>query len=193
MKKFIIAFIGLCAATCGNAQTYLDHLQHKEQGQATVTVTESKEIDALVNGKPTAQPTPPAKKTTPKPERTTPKETKNTEPKHQAAVTNDEAEPTTVHTSHKVMRQGYKVNGYRIQVYYGGNTREDKNKAQQIGNSIKMRFPSQPVYTHYYNPHWTCRVGNFRTYEEANDMLQAIKKAGFTQATIMKGKITVQY
>jgi translation initiation factor 1 (eIF-1/SUI1) len=36
-------------------------------------------------------------------------------------------------------------------------------------------------------------VGNYRTYEEAHQMLISLRKQCFTQATIVKGKITVQY
>ncbi|MBQ7471138.1 MAG: SPOR domain-containing protein [Prevotella sp.] len=188
MNKVLIILISLCAALNSNAQTYLDHLQQQQQGQGTVTVTESKEIDQLVNGATSVSETPSKPTAT-----TTPKTTTITTEKPRQVLTPEEnVDPATVDTSHKVLRQGVKVTGYRIQAFYGGNTREDKIKAQQVGNNIKMRFPSQPVYVHFYNPHWTCRVGNFQSYEEAQEMLQNMKKAGFTQATLLKGKITVQ-
>ena len=46
---------------------------------------------------------------------------------------------------------------------------------------------------HFYSPRWICRVGNYRTYEEAHQMLVSLRKLGYTQATIVKGKITVSY
>ena len=95
--------------------------------------------------------------------------------------------------SKKVMRQSYKINGYRVQAYLGGNSRADREKAQQIGNAIKRKYPLEPIYVHFYSPRWTCRVGNYRTYEDAKKMLDNIKKMGYKQATILKGKITVQY
>ena len=49
MKRIIILFItALCMNAAAWAQTFTEHLQQK-QGQATVTVTQSKEIDKLVN------------------------------------------------------------------------------------------------------------------------------------------------
>jgi hypothetical protein len=36
-------------------------------------------------------------------------------------------------------------------------------------------------------------MGNYRTYEEALQQLQEVKRLGYTAATIVKGKITVQY
>ena len=99
----------------------------------------------------------------------------------------------TIDTSKKVMRKSYKVNGYRVQAYLGGNSRADREKAEQIGNAIKKKYPLEPIYVHFYSPRWTCRVGNYRTYEEATKMLNNLRKMGYKQATILKGKITVQY
>lgn len=91
----------------------------------------------------------------------------------------------------KVMRGARKVTGYRVQAFAGGNTRADKTKAQQAGNDIKMRFPDQPIYVHFYSPRWICRVGNYRTLNEATHMLNAIKGMGYKAAVIVKGQITV--
>ena len=93
----------------------------------------------------------------------------------------------------KVMRNSYKVTGFRVQAYAGGNTRQDRQTAEQVGNNIKANIPGEPVYVHFYSPRWICRVGNYRTYEEAHQMLLAIRKLGYKQASIVKGKISVQY
>lgn len=95
--------------------------------------------------------------------------------------------------SKKVMRKSYKINGYRVQVFAGGNSRNDRQKAEQIGNNIKNLFPTEPVYTHFYSPRWICRMGNYRTYEEARAMLLKVKAAGYKEAVIVKGKISVAY
>ena len=105
----------------------------------------------------------------------------------------DEMEIPTVDMRKKVMRRSYKVNGYRVQVFAGGNSRRDKIKAQQAGNAVKMAFPEQPVYVHFYSPRWICRVGNFRSYEEASKVMRQIRKMGYRQACIVSGKITVAY
>ena len=98
-----------------------------------------------------------------------------------------------VDMSKKVMRNSYKVTGYRVQAYAGGNSRADRQKAENIGSAIKMRFPDQPVYVHFYSPRWICRIGNYRTFQEASNMLKAIKAMGYKQACIVKGKISVAY
>lgn len=103
----------------------------------------------------------------------------------------DEMSIPTIDMRKKVMRGSRKVTGYRVQAFAGGNTRADKMKAQQAGNAIKMRFPDQPIYVHFYSPRWICRVGNYRSLGEAEKMLRAVRKMGYKAATIVKGKITV--
>lgn len=101
-------------------------------------------------------------------------------------------EPTTVDTRKKVMRGSYKVTGYRVQVFAGGNTRADRQKAESTGKTVKMNFPDQPVYVHFYSPRWICRMGNYRELSEAQEYLRKVKALGFRSATLVKGKITVQ-
>ena len=105
----------------------------------------------------------------------------------------DNVDLPPVDTRKKVMRNSRKVNGYRVQAFAGGNSRQDRNKAQSIGNNIKQHFPSEPVYVHFYSPRWICRVGNYRSFAEAEAMLKQLKKLGYQSACIVKGKITVQY
>ena len=104
-----------------------------------------------------------------------------------------ETDIPTVDMRKKIPLRSYKVNGYRVQVFAGGNSRNDRLKAERIGNAIKMRYPDQPVYVHFYSPRWICRVGNFRSLEEARKMLAKVKAMGYRQACLVKGKITVQY
>ena len=104
----------------------------------------------------------------------------------------DENETPAVDMSKKVMRSSYKVTGYRVQAFAGGNSRADRLKAEQTGNAIKLKFPDQPVYVHFYSPRWICRVGNFRSQAEAQKMLAKVRAMGYKQACLVKGKITVQ-
>jgi hypothetical protein len=88
-------------------------------------------------------------------------------------------------------RHGYKTTGYRVQAFAGGNTRRDRQRAEQTGNAIRQLFPGEDVYVRFYSPRWVCRVGNYRTYEEAHEKMLAIRKMGYESATIVKGKIIV--
>lgn len=172
----------VCALNAG-AQTYLDHLQLSEAGKGKVTVHQSHELDELINGI-NAEKSVVKKTTTP---------TTKSKPAVEKKTSTDEVgdDITIVDTSKKVMRGAHKVTGYRVQVYAGGNSRNDKTKAERIGNEIKAAFPGQPVYVHFYSPRWICRMGNFRTYEEAQAMLSRVKAAGYSQASLVKGQITV--
>lgn len=125
---------------------------------------------------------------------------KTTEPKKKDEANTSESADTdfdidipTVDLRKKVMRKSYKTMGFRVQVFAGGNSRNDRQKAQNIGNDIKMNYPDQPIYVHFYSPRWICRVGNYRSYEEAHHMLLNVKRLGYKQACIVKGKISIQY
>lgn len=193
MKRILFLILIMVCALNASAQTYLEHLQTREAGKGTVTVHESSDIDKLVNG--TCPMVVEIKKTTApvakKPEKKeTASESRETAKKNPVTTT-DEMNISDVDTSKKIMRNAYKVQGYRVQVYAGGNSRKDKQKAEQISNEIKSLFPGQPVYCHFYSPRWICRMGNYRTYEEAQQILSSVKNLGYTQASIVKGQITV--
>ena len=204
MKVIAALLTLLCVASTSSAQTFTERLQRNVAGKGKVTVVHSAAIDKLVNGnQPDATPTKPKPVT---PADTDKKATTHNEDKkthteatktHTVATkTNDSKDDfdiPTVDMRKKVMARSYKVNGYRVQAFAGGNSRTDRQKAQNIGDAIKMQFPEQPVYVHFYSPRWICRVGNYRTYEEAHAMLLELKKMGYQQATIVKGKISVQY
>ncbi len=220
MKQFVITlFIILSSSVTCQAQKYLDHIQQKAPGLGTVTVHQSKAIDELVNGKATApQDNKTTTKTTPQDNKTvepqhksevqhktTETQHKTTETQHKTTETQhnnataksdsnkQENETPVVDMRKKVMRKSYKVPGYRVQAYAGGNSRNDRMKAEQTGNALKMSFPDQPVYVHFYSPRWICRMGNFRNLNEAQKMLAKVKAMGYKQACLVKGQISVQY
>ncbi len=221
MKQFVtLLIIILSSAMASHAQTYLEHLKQKEPGKGIVTVNQSKAIDELVNGK-QVSPQDDKTKTQPQNKNITPinkngeYQHKDINPLHKEANTTqqkaannsathennatkaepkkEEPEIPVVDMRKKVMRKSYKVTGYRVQVYAGGNSRNDRLKAEQTGNNIKMNFPDQPVYVHFYSPRWICRMGNFRSLGEAQKMLSKVKAMGYKQACLVKGQITVQY
>ena len=89
------------------------------------------------------------------------------------------------------MSNSKRVTGYRVQVFAGGNTREDRAKANEVGAKLKAQIPGQPIYVHFYSPRWCCRCGNFLNQEEAKKMMQRLYKAGFKNACVVKTIITV--
>lgn len=188
-----------CFSAADAQSSFTQRLQQSKNGEGKITVTQDKAIDELVNGP--AVVTTPAK---PKKDNNTatnqekekekkpePKETK--EPKVVTVERHDTVNVDNPEEIQKKIMKGVKVPGYRVQVFAGGNTRNDRLKAERIGSEIKGLFPGVPVYVHFYSPRWICRMGNYRTYEEAHEVLERVKNNGFQSAIIVKGKITVQY
>ena len=200
MKR--IAVIAILTTGClggVQAQTFLDRLKKPAKDKAVVTVTQDAAIDKLVNGDITAKTTVVNKKehaASTKKESAHSASTKKESAHSASTTTTPPASSSTIEEpdmSNKVMKNSYKVMGYRVQAFAGGNKRDDRQAAENVGTAIKRRFPEQPIYVHFYSPRWICRVGNFRTYEEAHAMLVEIREMGYKQASIVKGKISVQY
>ena len=186
MKHFIQILVLCIGIPMGaGAQTFTQRLQKQPAaGQGSVTIHQSDTIDQLVNSAVLG--------------------TKGTSSASSASSSSSSSKSTivtapqaveqldTTTLSQKMIRGGHKITGYRVQAFAGGNSRKDRQKAEQTRNSIKSHYPNVPVYVHFYSPRWICRVGNYRTYEEAHQMLVSLRNLGFDQATIVKGKITVR-
>ncbi|MBR2015793.1 MAG: SPOR domain-containing protein [Prevotella sp.] len=187
MKQFVVLItLFICSLSLASAQSFMERLKMPGRDNAKVTVHQDAAIDELVNGRPTIivsnSTKAPAKKNV---------NANNNAKAEKEVVSADQTEPD--YHNVPVIRKTYKTNGYRVQVFAGGNSRSDRQKAERTGNTIKINFPDEPVYVHFYSPRWICRVGNYRTYEEAHQILTAVKQLGYEQATIVKGKITVQF
>ena len=160
-------------------QRYTDLLQRPVQGQGRITLYQSERIAALVNG------------TTPSvtPVRTTPvAPAAGTHAQRPASDSTDTVTPAARPTGPRM-----RVNGYRIQVYSGDNSRKGKNEAAAMGRRVRDMFPELTVYTHFASPHWICRVGDFRTYEEASEYLRQMRETGmFAEAVLVRCKVMVR-
>lgn len=205
MKRTVIIIISCVLCTiCAEAQTFTDRLQQQKAGKGTITLHQSKEIDKLVNGRysdpnaagmrPDIKPEQPEKENKEKKQDRQSAQVKQTGPVRLDPEQQDNlSQDTTPDMSKKVMRKSYKTTGYRVQVWAGGNSRVDRQKAEKAGMTVKRNIPGVPVYVHFYSPRWICRIGNYRTYEEAHEVLREVKQLGYPEAVIVKGKITVQY
>ena len=197
MKHFIQILVLCIGIPMGaGAQTFTQRLQKPVAGQGSVTIHQSDSIDMLVN---TTVLTPKSTTTTTKTTSTSSSSSHSSASSVSSASSKSTTTPlvaetpdTTASSTQKILR-GQKVMGYRVQAFAGGNSRKDRQQAEQVRNNIKSHYPNVPVYVHFYSPRWICRVGNYRTYEEAHQMLVSLRALGFEQATIVKGKITVAY
>ena len=192
-----------CISAADAQSSFTQRLQQSKNGEGQITVTQDKAIEVLVNGpavvparpktNTTTQQKPAEKKDKDNNTATNQEKDKKQEPK---VVVVEHHDSTTIDTPEEIQKKvmkGVKVAGYRVQVFAGGNTRNDRLKAERIGSEIKGLFPGVPVYVHFYSPRWICRMGNYRTYEEAHAVLERVKNNGYQSAIIVKGKITVQY
>jgi len=175
------------------AQTFTQRIQKNSAGEGTITIHQDTAIDELVNGPvPTPKPISAPKKMTPTPVKTAVKAKETTvAPVKEAMVSQSQQNQQEADTTLITPKRVFKTVGYRVQVMAGGNTRRDRQRAEQAGRSLRTLFPGEEVYVHFYSPRWIRRLGNYRTYEEAHEKMLEVRKLGYDAATVVKGKITV--
>lgn len=211
MRFLTLVFLSFTFFLPLNAQTFSEQLQKAKSGEGSVIIYQESLLKYLLDG---VEPKKelslaPVFKANPRTERKKvaihKKEASKVEDEHSSTnheltsqkkteerntITIGEQESTD--TQYKVYRRSYTINGYRVQIYSGDNSREARRKASSLGQIVKYNFPDVPVYTHFYSPHWICHAGNFRTYQAANTFLHKLKEIGkFGEATIIKTKIQV--
>lgn len=85
-----------------------------------------------------------------------------------------------------------KARGYRVQVYAGNNSRVARNEANDMATKVKEEFPDMPVYAYFQPPRWLCRVGDFRSIEEADAAMRRLKATGvFKEVSIVREQINI--
>ena len=196
MKVVTILIACHLSLLTSQAQTFTDRLKKSGRNEGTVTIHQSQAIDDLVNGPKSLPPTPSKREgensTTKKSADPTTKQGNDATTKQGNDPTTKQDKETTTDTVSIVnLGRPHKIIGYRVQAFAGGSSRSDRQKAEQTASTIKQLFPTVAVYPQYDNPRWTCRVGNYRTREEAKAMLSEIRKLGFTSANIIKTKVIV--
>jgi hypothetical protein len=192
------------------AQTFTQRLQKQTKGGGIVTLHQDKAIDELVNGpKAIAVPRPTTVKPAIKkdishikaPTVTPVAKKKEEKPVAVPTAVKPRQNDTLVTVAHPIQttvdstlakpKRTYRTTGYRVQVFAGGNSRQDRQRAEQIGNQLRSLFPEHQVYVHFFSPRWICRIGNFKEYDEAVKMKGELKQMGYGSTTIVKGKITL--
>ena len=95
---------------------------------------------------------------------------------------------TTSSNSEKVL----KTRGFRVQVYAGNNSRAAREAAMYMAEKVKKEFPDMPVYTYFQPPRWLCRVGDFKSIEEAHVAMRKLKSTGeFKETAIVREQINI--
>lgn len=172
-----------CLTGVSAQEKFMDKLVKQTGGQGAVRVVQSAEITRLVNGEDHV--------TAKRPE-TPANGTDSADAKAGAQTPAGEGEEGALSPLKPVRKM--KANGYRIQVYAGGNSRTARQEAQRMANKVKSYFGDMATYTHFQSPRWICRVGDFRTYEEANQALHELRATNqFDEALIVKSVIQIPY
>lgn len=85
-----------------------------------------------------------------------------------------------------------KVTGFRVQVYAGNNSQNARTEAHRIGEEVKKLFPELEVYTQFVSPRWICRIGDYRSIEEADVVMRQLKATGgFKELSIVRSLINL--
>ena len=85
-----------------------------------------------------------------------------------------------------------KARGYRVQVYAGNNSRIARQEANDVAEQIRMEFPELPIYAFFQPPRWLCRVGDYRSIEEADASMRRLKATGkFKEVSIVREQINI--
>ena len=85
-----------------------------------------------------------------------------------------------------------KARGFRVQVYAGNNSRMARQEANDVAEKLKKEFPELPVYAYFQPPRWLCRVGDYRSIEEADVAMRRLKATGeFKEVSIVREQINI--
>lgn len=85
-----------------------------------------------------------------------------------------------------------KARGYRVQVYAGNNSRVARDQAAETAEKVKKEFPEMSVYTFFQPPRWLCRVGDYRSIEEADVAMRKLRATGaFKEVAIVREQINI--
>ena len=85
-----------------------------------------------------------------------------------------------------------KSRGYRVQVYAGNNSRVARQEANDMAELIKTEFPELPVYAFFQPPRWLCRVGDYRSIEEADASMRRLRATGkFKEVSIVREQTNI--
>lgn len=87
-------------------------------------------------------------------------------------------------------KSALKVQGFRVQVYAGNNSQQARTEANNMAKRVKDVFPEWDVYAQFISPRWVCRVGDFRSIEEADAVMRQLKATGdFKELAIVRSVI----
>ena len=199
VKKLTLILLAVFAITLSAmAQTpFTQHVRTQRAGEGKVRIIQDSIIEKVVNQPMTGKTAKPGK-TKGKTDKTT------TKPKDDTATHHDNAAAKHDHTEHENADDNETnkhvgsaktttMTAYRIQIFSGSNSHQDKQKAYDLAAKCKEKFPELSVYTKFVSPRWVCRVGDFKNLADAQNYASKIRAAHFTrEVRIVKTTIRVK-
>lgn len=86
------------------------------------------------------------------------------------------------------------VEGYRVMVYSGNNSRQAREEANAMADYMRTRFPGAEVYVVFESPIRSCLYGDYRTREEAEAVMYKLKATRkFKEISVKKCLINLPY
>lgn len=194
-KLLIVAILGLLSQLplmVFAQKTFTQKVMDRKAGEGKVVIHTDAKIDSIINNTKPEK----AKATHHEEARTAHSEKEHSEKVRESKTghkenSNSEAEnrrheragdeENATHRHPYESRARVRQTGYRIQIYTGGNSHQDKNKAYNIGAKCRRAFPELSSYPRFMSPRWICRVGDFRTREEALKYVGKIRARGISR------------
>ena len=199
VKKLTLILLAVFAITLSAmAQTpFTQHVRTQRAGEGKVRIIQDSIIEKVVNQPMTGKTAKPGK-TTGKADKTTTKPKDDTATHHDnAAAKHDNTEHENADDNdtnkHVGSAKTTTMTAYRIQIFSGSNSHQDKQKAYDLAAKCKEKFPELSVYTKFVSPRWVCRVGDFKNLADAQNYASKIRAAHFTrEVRIVKTTIRVK-
>lgn len=86
------------------------------------------------------------------------------------------------------------VEGYRVMVYSGNNSRTAREEANKMAQYMRENFPGAEVYVVFESPIRSCLYGDYRTREEAEAVMYKLKATKkFKEISVKKCLINLPY
>lgn len=86
------------------------------------------------------------------------------------------------------------VEGYRVMVYSGNNSRAARDEANRMAQYMRTKFPGAEVYVVFESPIRSCQYGDYRTREEAEAVMYRLKSTRkFREISVKKTLINLPY
>ncbi len=94
----------------------------------------------------------------------------------------------------KIAQKTAQVEGYRIMVYSGNNSRLAREEANKWAQYMRENFPGAETYVVFESPIRSCQYGDYRTREEAEVVMYKLKATKkFKEISVRKTLVNLPY